>query len=304
MQHFKTIEDYCKAIQIAPPKHPYFDIRSFRDNMPTVVPKMQPFKHEFYAIAMKVEGSGKVSSGHHTDFPDGATVFFNSPFQVLSWDIIPDWEGYYLMFSKEFITGSKYLQRLLTEFPFLKIDSSVPFEVKPEEVSTLVAIYETIYKENTHLKPDSIRIIEAQLLVLLNFVNRFFNAQTKKEEAIAAFRKADINLISRFQSLLETSFYDTQIRTDKTHSPSHYAKQLAVHPNHLNAIVKQVTGDTAKTHIHKHLLRLAKARLLQTDMSIKEIAYALHFDAPNNFSSFFKKYTSQSPITFRKSGHL
>ncbi|MDJ0645650.1 MAG: helix-turn-helix domain-containing protein, partial [Flavobacteriaceae bacterium] len=70
--------------------------------------------------------------------------------------------------------------------------------------------------------------------------------------------------------------------------------------NHLNAIVKQITGHTAKKHIQNHLLQLAKSRLLQTEMSVKEIAYSLHFDAPNNFNSFFKKQTGQTPSTFRK----
>lgn len=299
MQHFKTIAAYCKAIHIQPPKQPFFDIRSFEDNMPTVVSNMEPFKHEFYAIAIKVEGSGKAITGHHTNFPEGATVFFNTPFQIISWDILPDWEGYYLMFSKEFITQSKHLQQLLNEFPFLKMDKSIPFEVKPEEVSKLLQIYESIYEEQQNLKEDSLAIIETQVLVLLNFVKRFFNAQVKKEDAIEAFRKADVNLLSRFQTLIETNFYENSAINKKVHSPSFYATQLAVHPNHLNAIVKQITGHTAKQHIQNHLLQLAKSRLLQTELSIKEIAYALHFDAPNNFNSFFKKQTGQTPIGYR-----
>ena len=300
MQHFKTISDYCKAINIPGPNQPYFDIRSFEENMPTVVAKIEPFKHEFYAIAIKVEGSGKAITGHHSNFPDGATVFFNTPFQIISWDILPDWEGYYLMFSKEFVTGSKYLQHLLKEFPFLKIDESIPFKVQPNEVSKLLSIYEFILEEQQNLQKDSSAIIEAQVLVLLNFVKRYFNAQVKKEDAETAFRKADVNLLSRFQTLIETSFYDNTLANKKTHSPSFYAEQLAVHPNHLNATVKQITGHTAKNHIQNHILRLAKSRLLQTEMSIKEIAYILHFDAPNHFNSFFKKQTGLTPNSFRK----
>ena len=304
MKHFKTIASYCKAINISPPKQAYFDIRSFEENMATVVSKKEPFKHEFYAIAIKVEGSGKAIAGHHTNFPEGATVFFNSPFQIISWDILPDWEGYYLMFSKEFITQSKYLDDLLTEFPFLKIDKSIPFEVKPEEVSKLLAIYEAIYEEHKNLKEDSTTIIETQVLVLLYSIKRFFNAQVNKDQAMQAFRKADVNLLSRFQTLIETSFYENSLAHKKTHSPSFYAEQLAIHPNHLNAIVKQITGHTAKKHIQNHVLRLAKSRLVQTEMSIKEIAYSLHFDAPNNFNSFFKKHSGETPNAFRKSNNL
>ncbi|CAL2077974.1 helix-turn-helix domain-containing protein [Tenacibaculum sp. 190524A05c] len=300
MHHFKTISDYCKAIQIPESKQPYFDIRSFEENMPTVVSKMPTFKHEFYAIAIKVEGSGKAISGHHTNFPDGATVFFNSPFQLISWDILPDWEGYYLMFSKEFISKSKYLQNLLTDFPFLKIDQSIPFEVQPEEVSKLLRVYEEIYAEQQNLKEDSSKIIEAHVLVLLNFINRFFTNQVHPKEAETAFRKADVNLLSRFQTLIETSFYESSLAHKKSHSPSYYAELLAIHPNHLNATVKQITGNTAKSQINTHIIQLAKSKLLQTDMTIKEIAYSLHFNAPNNFNSFFKKHTNQTPSNFRK----
>ena len=304
MQHFKTISSYCKAIQISPPKQSYFDIRSFEENMTTVIAKMEPFKHEFYAIAIKVEGSGKAISGHHTNFPEGATVFFNSPFQIVSWDIVPDWKGYYLMLSKEFITKSKHLQELLADFPFLKIDKSIPFEVQPDEVSKLLAIYEAIYEEQQHLQQDSTQIMEAQVLVLLSFVKRFFTQQVTKEDAASAFRKADVHLLSRFQTLIETSFYETSLGTKKTHSTSFYADLLAIHPNHLNATVKSITGHTAKQHINQHILQLAKSRLLQTQMSVKEIAYSLYFDSPNNFGSFFKKLTDQTPNTFRKSQAL
>lgn len=304
VKHFKNIEAYCKAIQIPPPKQAFFDVRSFEENMKSVVATMESFKHEFYAIAMKVEGSGKAITGHHTNFPEGATVFFNTPFQLISWDILPDWKGYYIMFSKEFIASSKYLQKLLSDFPFLKIDQSLPFEVQPEEVSKLLSVFEVIHEENNHFREDSNAVIEAQVLVLLTFVKRFFDAQINQEEAKAAFRKADVHLLSRFQTLIETNFYSVETASKSTHSPSYYANQLAVHPNHLNAIVKQITGHTAKTHIHNHIVQLAKSRLLQTDMSIKEIAYSLHFDAPNNFSSFFKKYTSETPNSFRKSAHL
>jgi len=304
VKHFKSIKEYCNAIGIPPSKQPYFDIRRFEENMPTVLAKMEPFKHEFYAIAVRIEGTGKVTSGHYNNFPEGATIFFNIPFQILSWNIIPDWKGYYIMFSKEFIIQSKHLQQLLSEFPFLKMDKSIPFTISPEEASKLISIYQSIHDENSTLKNDSSRVIEAQVLVMLNYINRFFNAQTDKDDALAAFRKADINLLSRFQSLLETSFYNSSSISNKTHSPRFYAEQIAVHPNHLNAVVKQITGHTAKTHINNHLLRLAKSRLLQTDMSIKEIAYSLHFDAPNNFSSFFKKLTSQTPNSFKKSNNL
>ena len=80
MKNFKTIKDYCQAIHISAPRYEQFDIRRFEENMPTVVHQMPPFRHAFYAIAIKIGGEGKAIASHYTDFPDGSVIFFNSPF--------------------------------------------------------------------------------------------------------------------------------------------------------------------------------------------------------------------------------
>ena len=93
MEHFSSLADYCKGINIAPPKWPDFDVRSFADNMKTVKQQMPPFKHEFYAIALKLSGEGYAITGNHSTQTLNATLFFNSPYQILQWDIAPNWNG-------------------------------------------------------------------------------------------------------------------------------------------------------------------------------------------------------------------
>ena len=68
MKNFKSIKEYCEAIHISPPKYEQFDVRSFEENMPTVIHQMLPFRHAFYAIALKIGGEGKAITSHHTDF--------------------------------------------------------------------------------------------------------------------------------------------------------------------------------------------------------------------------------------------
>ncbi|MEX0287989.1 MAG: helix-turn-helix domain-containing protein [Flavobacteriaceae bacterium] len=306
MKHFKTITEYCQTIGIPGPKHPFFDIRTFEENMPTVVHAMPPFRHEFYAIALKVVGKGVVISGHHTDFPEGSTIFFNSPFQILSWDIVPDWSGFYIMFTQDFLAKSNHLQDLLSHFAFLKIEKAVPFEVDKEDVKTILSLYESIRLEYHQENTDKFLLIESYVLLLLNYVKRYFRKNISENEAEQEIRKTDLKLLTRFQTLIETNFYpDAELSSLKNlHATSHYAERLNIHPNHLNAVVKQITGHTAKQHIQNHILQLAKSRLIHTQESVKEIAYSLYFDSPNNFSSFFKKLTSTTPNTFRKEANL
>lgn len=273
--------------------------------MATVVNEVPPFRHEFYAIAIKSSGSGKARVGHHTDFPEGATIFFNSPFQILSWDIKPNWEGFYIMFSQEFIVKSYFLQDILQHFPFLKIEKDMPFEVELEDVETISRIYRSIQSEYQNNKPDKFQLIESYVLLLLNFVKRYFGKSISQKDASEAIRKTDLKLLSRFQTLIETGFQNKTVASfANLHSTSYYAQKLCVHPNHLNAIVKEITGLTAKQHIQNHLLNLGKSQLIHTEKSIKEIAYSLYFDTPNNFSSFFKKMTSKTPNAYRKEANL
>ncbi len=306
MRHFKTISEYCKGINISSPKHPHFDIRSFEENMSTVHKQMPAFRHEFYAIAIKADGDGKVVSGQFSDFPDGASLFFNTPFQLLSWNIIPNWKGYYVMFSQDFIAQSNVLTQILDLFPFLKMDKSIPFNIPMEQVNNILSIYENIWHEYNGHASDKFRLVEAQVFLLLSYVKRLFEEQVDSELAKSSLRAADLKLLSRYQTLIQTSFYpDASLETfSNLHSTSYYAQKLSVHPNHLNAVVKKITGITALHHIHNHLSSLSKSYLAQTDWSIKEIAYALHFDSPNNFSSFFKKNTGTTPLAYRKSSIL
>ncbi|MEM6800412.1 MAG: helix-turn-helix domain-containing protein [Bacteroidota bacterium] len=306
MQRFKTIAAYCEAISISPPKHPHFDIRSFEENMQSVVHKMKPFRHAFYAIAIKVEGRGKAISGHHQDFPEGSLIFFNSPFQILSWDILPDWQGFYVMFSQDFIAKSKRFVHMLDDFPFLKIDKAIPFNIPSKELPNLLDIYEKIRQEYQGNARDKFDFIETYVFLLLLHVKRLYHTQVGGQEQIDHIRKADVTLLSRFQQFIQQSFYPDQAALvgNLIHSPSYYAEQLHIHPNHLNAIVKQITGHTALQHIHSYILQLAKSQLAQTSASVKEIAFSLQFDSPNNFSTFFKKHCNQTPLQYRKSINL
>ena len=306
MKNFKTITDYCRSICIAPPRHEQFDIRRFEDNMPTVVHQMPPFRHAFYAIAIKTDGKGKAITSHHTNFPEGPVIFFNSPFQILSWDIAPDWEGYYVMMTQDFLSRSHLFNNFLEQFPFLKIDEAIPFGITADEMEETVAIFQNIHREYHSSNPDKFEFINTYVLLLLHHVKRYFNKQIQQQEAHQAIRAADVKLLSRYQKLIELYLgQDSMDSFNKNlHSPSFYADLLNVHPNHLNAVVKSISDKTALQHIHHYLIHFAKSFLSQTTLSIKEIAYQLHFDAPNNFNNFFKKHTQTTPGKYRKNARL
>ncbi len=56
----------------------------------------------------------------------------------------------------------------------------------------------------------------------------------------------------------------------------------------------------AKLYIDQFLVLEIKRFLMNTALSIKEIAYRTGFEAPTNFVKFFKKFEGITPAAFRK----
>jgi AraC family transcriptional activator of pobA len=109
---------------------------------------------------------------------------------------------------------------------------------------------------------------------------------------------ADEALASQFNSLLVAP-----PRPDdgaRRRAVAYYARELNVSVRTLDEALKQATGRTAHALVHEHLLRTAKALLVQNRLSIKEIAYQLEFNEPAHFTNFFKKHTQQTPFQFRQ----
>lgn len=300
MKHITTLEEYCREINIARPRYPFFDIRSFEDNMKTVKKKVGPFRHEFYAIALRSHGEGTTLTGQFTrEHGNDHTLFFNSPYQAIGWDIALNWQGYYIMFTEDFIRRNPLGLNLVVDFPFLRLDQSIPLTLEEEEVELLTIAFKKINKEYHSDNEDKFQLIHAYTFLLLLYVKRSFNRhRDQAQEAGKENRTADIKLLSRFQTLIETSFYEANKKSN-AHNVASYARLLSVHPNYLNTVVKRITGKTAKQLIHEYILAMAKSLLTTTDLSVKEIAFRLLFDEPTHFTAFFKKLQRQTPNQYR-----
>ena len=78
-----------------------------------------------------------------------------------------------------------------------------------------------------------------------------------------------------------------------------YADKMNVSIKSLSRKVKDKLNITLGQLIRQELINTAKF-LLQTEVNVKDIAYELGFEEANHFSSFFKHYTSYSPLEYRQ----
>lgn len=127
------------------------------------------------------------------------------------------------------------------------------------------------------------------------YFNRFFKnkvGQTPKE-----FRdNFDYEYRDQFsQNLIEL----IQLFHKEEHSLSFYADKLNMSVNTLSKKVTQKMNVTLGQLIRHEIIFSAKKMLLD-GVNIKETAFSLGFEEPNNFSSFFSKYTGVSPSSFKQ----
>jgi AraC-like DNA-binding protein len=82
-------------------------------------------------------------------------------------------------------------------------------------------------------------------------------------------------------------------------SANEYARQLAVHVNHLNRALKETTSKSTTELIAERLVQEAVTLLKHTNWNVSEIAHSLGFEEPTHFNNFFKKRTRQTPTNYR-----
>ncbi len=110
--------------------------------------------------------------------------------------------------------------------------------------------------------------------------------------------------ISRKDQLLK-EFVTLLGRPDNTNrSVQAFAEQLKVTPKYLSAICKAKSGRTAMDLITEATVRNIRYYLSQTELSVKEIAFKLHFPDVSFFCKYTKKHLGKSPLEFRSESYI
>lgn len=89
--------------------------------------------------------------------------------------------------------------------------------------------------------------------------------------------------------------------TARERTVTFYADEQHISTNYLSSIVKLKSGRTAIQWIEMFTVLQARHYLQQTKLSIKEIAYKLHFPDQSVFGRYFKKHCGVSPTEYRNS---
>jgi AraC-like DNA-binding protein len=141
----------------------------------------------------------------------------------------------------------------------------------------------------------------------LGFVEFAESINDKEKESFAsALLKSGLELMDDKKSLLieriknlivEMVHYSEDI--PKINISSFIQEKMGLDYKYLSSIFSEVKGITIEQFLIQHKVERVKELLLYDELSIKEIAYQMHYSSVAHLSSQFKKVTGLTPSFFK-----
>ncbi|SDH69658.1 AraC-type DNA-binding protein [Chryseobacterium taeanense] len=134
-----------------------------------------------------------------------------------------------------------------------------------------------------------------------DIINHYFNALLL--ELMILYRYSDARVIdpktSRKKDMINQFLVLLSEHSKKERTVEFYAEKLFVTPSYLTRIVKEASGESTRTIITNSVIIEARDLLLNSNLSITQIAEELNFSDQSFFGKFFKKKMKMSPKMFR-----
>jgi AraC-like DNA-binding protein len=258
---------------------------------------ISPNRREFYKILFVPAGFGEFTIGLKVYHLNEPTILFIHPNEIISWRRKSDESGGYVCFFKKRLADDHPgLKAVIDKYSLFSDSEKSVIKLSESNVTEIDGLFEKMFDSNiinnNTLDEDAVQAYLQLLMIASVKIASYAQPDSVTEE---------FKHIHEFFQLLEKETKDinytnpVRIRTAKE-----FADQLSVHPNYLNALLKQHTGKNVSTHIKDRLLEASKILLTQTDWTLQDIGYAIGFADQPNFSQFFKKNIGQTPAEYRK----
>jgi len=257
-------------------------------------PAMPYNRRTYYKISL-IKGKNKVEYADREVHIEEYGVLFASP--KIPYHYVPEGDtqgGHFCVFTKEFLAKSKS-GFVVDELPIFKPGSEFVYQITQEQFGEIDRIFGKMHSE---IASDYLYKYDA----LRNYVTELIHYGQKLRPALRSDNtlNASARISTLFIELLERQFpVESTNQTLALRTAKDYADTLGVHVNHLNKVLKDVSGKTTTEIIAGRMAQEAKILLKQTSWNVSEIAYSLGFEEVAHFSNFFKKQTQLSPLSFR-----
>ncbi|MBC9797771.1 helix-turn-helix domain-containing protein [Sinomicrobium weinanense] len=296
---FNSINEFHEFSNLPKPEHPLISLIDY--SMVQYPEDYHSIKwiQNFYSIGLKRNVCKKFNYGQQPyDFGEGVMALI-APRQILHIEIDPDAKadpsGWLLLIHPDFLWNTD-LAGKIKKYDFFGYAVNEALFLSEKEENMMIDIFKNIQREyQSNIDKFSQDIIIAQIVLLLNYTERFYERQFITRQI------TNHKILGRLEDLLNR-YFDADDLIDKgIPSVKEVADRLNLTPNYLSSLLKVLTGQSTQQHIHGKLIEKAKEKLSTTGLSVSEIAYELGFEYPASFNKLFKSKTTLSPLEFRRS---
>jgi AraC family transcriptional regulator, transcriptional activator of pobA len=256
--------------------------------------KMPYNRRTYYKISL-INGKNKAEYADKTIEIDDYAVLFATP--KIPYKYVPldtNQGGHFCIFTLEFLDKSKS-GLTLDELPIFKPNGDFIYHINYQQFKELEQIFKKMHKEIASDYAFKYDLLRNYVIELIHFGQKLTPITSVENHLNASGRISTlfIELLER-QFPIESPTQGIQLKT-----ATDFANILGVHVNHLNKVLKEITGKSTTEIIGSRIIQEAKMLLKQTTWNISEIAFSLGFEEVAHFSNFFKKSTQFSPLAFR-----
>lgn len=247
---------------------------------------------EFYLVILIETGEGL----HTIDFKDypyqPGTILTIRKDQIHRFHENASVRGTMLLFTNEFLVSYLEALEVMKTFQLFNDVLSAPTlhlsGTKRKEIHDLT---ERIAEEYLRVNDAySLGIIRSELHILLT---RLYRLKADNNELIS--ERKYLSEFIEFQGLIEQHIVAYKKVMD-------YARMMGRSTKTLNTVTQSIIHKSAKGFIDEICTKQIKRLLINTEDSVKEVAFSLGFEETTNFYKYFKRQTGLTPEQFRVCG--
>jgi AraC-like DNA-binding protein len=290
IKKFETIGDYVGRFGFDTSTGEDFYIYKYSDIQESSGFYINSFRNNFFEISLDLSDGCPYFIDGYKCISGKNRISLISPYRlqsIIKSEHAPEnMQGYSLFFEASFLNLYPENKNLIHWLPL--IGNQYPIvQLEDTAADKFIDLFEKIIFHQGHPTPESKNIIRHYTnIILLMLKDRYTMHQFNSNSRDAAIYAAFTQLLSEHFP----EFSTVQAFADKLH----------LSPKHFSETVKEVSGKTAIQIISEHKIDFAKSLLMQTNMSIKQIAATLQFENEAYFYTFFKRMTLSTPAAFRK----
>lgn len=244
---------------------------------------------EFYMLIIIEQSKGQ----HAIDFKDydyeKGTILTIRKDQVHQFSKNTSVKGTILLFTDEFLVSFFEEFEALKALQLFNELLGVPkIQLSHSEYNEIDQLLERVKKEYFDINDEhSLGVIRSELHIL---VAKLYRIKSDNNQII--HNRKYLNEFVQLQNLVEKN---ANIHT----KVANYAPLMALSTKTINTITRSIINKSAKEFINDIRTKQIKRLLINTELSIKEIAYESGFEESTNFYKYFKHQTGYTPEQFR-----